>query len=35
MDHWPFRTEEQVQESIASANNAQKAFLDKQSILCV
>jgi hypothetical protein len=30
MDHWPFRTEEQVQQSIASTNKAQKAFLDKQ-----
>ena len=29
-DHWPFRTEEQVQQSIEATNRAQKAFLDKQ-----
>jgi len=30
MDHWPFRTEEQVQEAISATNHAQKAYLDKQ-----
>jgi len=30
MDHWPFRTEEQVQQAITSTNRAQKASLDKQ-----
>lgn len=30
MDHWPFRTEEQVQEAISATNSAQKAYLDKQ-----
>lgn len=30
MDHWPFRTEEQVQEAISATNAAQKAYLDKQ-----
>lgn len=29
-DHWPFRTEEQVQDAIAATNTAQKAYLDKQ-----
>jgi len=29
-DHWPFRTEEQVQEAVAATNTAQKAYLDKQ-----
>jgi len=30
MDHWPFRTEEQVQESLHATNSAQKMYLDKQ-----
>ena len=30
MDHWPFRTEEQVQEAVAATNAAQKASLDRQ-----
>ena len=30
MDHWPFRTEEQVQEAVVATNTAQKAYLDKQ-----
>jgi len=29
-DHWPFRTEEQVQASVEATNRAQKAFLDQQ-----
>lgn len=29
-DHWPFRTEEQVQQSVEATNRAQKMFLDKQ-----
>jgi len=32
MDHWPFRTEEQVQDAIAATNHAQKAYLDKQLV---
>ena len=30
MDHWPFRTEEQVEEAAAATNAAQKAYLDRQ-----
>ena len=29
-DHWPFRTEEQVQQAVSATNTAQKAYLDKQ-----
>jgi len=29
-DHWPFRTEEQVQQSVEATNRAQRMYLDKQ-----
>ena len=29
-EHWPFRTEEQVQQAVEATNRAQRAFLDQQ-----